>query len=415
MGDELTLGQSLDTNGQWVARQLVERGIVPVEHVTVPDDLDAIVATFIRASKAADLVISTGGLGPTADDLTREGLARASDDVLVEDATSMAQIEAWFAKRKRPMMEINRVQAMRPSRGRAIENKWGTAPGVHGVIGKTECFCLPGPPSEMKPMFEEAVLPSLKVPDGFLIIVRTIQTTGLGESEIAMRLGALMERDARVLVGTTASQGIVSIRVRYEGFDRKEEAERAVEAVFERCVAAVAGHIVSEDDSGLSELVLNEARRAGVRIATVESCTGGLIASHLTEIAGSSDVFVGGWVTYANEMKVGQVGVSEETLREHGAVSRQTAMEMVRGGLAMSGAGLCMAVTGIAGPGGGSEHKPVGTVHVAVAMADGRMDAREFRLIGGRESVRAWSVRAAMLMALWLMRGGNAPVLLRQK
>jgi nicotinamide-nucleotide amidase len=419
MGDELTLGQSLDTNGQWVARQLVERGIVPVEHVTVPDDLEAIVATFVRASKAADLVICTGGLGPTADDLTREGLARASEDVLVEDAASMGQIEAWFAKRKRPMMEINRVQALRPSRGRAIENSWGTAPGVHAVIGKAECFCLPGPPSEMKPMFERAVLPSLKVPDGFLIIVRTIQTTGLGESEIATRLGALMDRGARVLVGTTASQGVVSIRVRYEGFDRADEAQRAVDAVFERCLAAVEGHIVSEDDIGLSELVLREARRAGVKIATVESCTGGLIASQLTDVAGSSDVFVGGWVTYANEMKVGQVGVREETLQAHGAVSGATAIEMAKGGLRESGASMCISVTGIAGPGGGSEHKPVGTVHIAVAMADGDMDggvdAREFRMIGGRESIRAWSVRAGLLMGLWMIRGGRAPVLMRQK
>ncbi|HLO42376.1 MAG TPA: CinA family nicotinamide mononucleotide deamidase-related protein [Phycisphaerales bacterium] len=414
MGDELTLGQSLDTNAQWVARQLVERGIVPVEHVTAPDDLGVITATFARAAASADLIISTGGLGPTADDLTREGLARASGDTLIEDADAIKEIEAWFAKRGRPMMSINRVQAMRPSRGEAISNRWGTAPGLYAKIGNAECFCLPGPPSEMKPMFEAAVAPRLSTPPGFVVLVRTLQTTGLGESEIATRLGALMQRDAKVLVGTTASQGIVSIRVRYEGMEGREEAMHMVDEVMERCRAAVAGHVVSEDDLPLAECVLREARRAGLTLATVESCTGGLIAAQLTEIAGSSDVFLGGWVTYANELKIGQVGVAEETLRVHGAVSAQTAAEMARGGLAMSGGGLSIAVTGVAGPGGGTVEKPVGTVHIAVAAADGRLDARHFKMAGGRESVRAWSVRSGLLMALWMIRGGLAPKLLRE-
>ncbi len=425
MGDELTLGQSLDTNAQWLAQQLVARGIVPVEHVTVPDDLDAVMRTLARAARESDLILCTGGLGPTADDLTREAVAKVSGDVLVEDSRSLAEISAWFASRGRTMPRINAVQALRPSRASAITNAWGTAPGIAAVIprshgageregGGVDCFCVPGPPSEMKPMFEAAVASRLEPPAGLHVITAAIHTVGLGESEIATRLGDLMRRDAAILVGTTASMGVVSIRVRSERFAELAQARAEVDQILRTARQAVAGHIVGEGDESTAQSLVDELRRRGERLAVVESCTGGLLGELITAVAGSSDVMVGGWITYSNEMKRSQVGVEESLLAEHGAVSAQVARAMARGGLERSGADHCISITGIAGPGGGTAQKPVGTVFICHVARGGAEDCRHFRMMGGRETVRQWSARAGMLMAIFAARGARAPGMLRE-
>lgn len=420
MGDELTLGQKLDTNGQWLAQQLVDRGIVPVEHVTMPDDLDATVATLRRLAGVVDVIVSTGGLGPTADDLVREALARVSDDTLVEDAESVGQIERYFRGRGRSMSPLNRVQALRPSRGASLRNDHGTAPGLMANVGECDVFCMPGPPREMMPMFAAMVAPMLRPAAGRVVLTRALHSFGIGESDLATRLGTLMERGRNPLVGTTASGGVVSIRLRFEGESEAGAANAAMEESEALARTAGAPYLFGTGEDSLPSVVLDALKADGKTLAVVESCTGGLVGEMLTEIAGSSAAFVGGWITYSNELKTSQVGVPPELLARVGAVSVEVASAMAVGGVHRSGADYAIAITGIAGPDGGSVAKPVGTVWIAIAervaresVADGILiaDVRQFRMGNDRRSVREWSARAALMMLWMRLRGVNAPML----
>lgn len=405
VGDELTTGQKIDTNSAWLSARLLERGIETVEHATVPDEPEPIGAAIGRLARAADLVIVTGGLGPTADDLTRQGLAIAlgaarndKPEELVEDAEALAEIRGWFERSGRRMPETNRVQALRPRGAECVPNKFGTAPGLRAQIeqeGVTLVFCLPGPPREMRPMFEQSVLPELPAPDR-AIVARFVHAFGAGESHVAELLGDLMDRDRNPVVGTTASGGIITCRMRAE-FASADEAERALDDT-ERAVRERLGRLVyGAGEDTLESVVIDLLRARNQTLATVESCTGGLLGAALTEISGASDVYRGGWVTYTNEMKTAEVGVPRELLERQGAVSREVAEAMARGGRAASGADWAVGITGIAGPGGGSEAKPVGTVWIGVAGPDG-VDVRWFVIPGNREDVRQWSVRSALGM-----------------
>ncbi|MBX3378113.1 MAG: competence/damage-inducible protein A [Phycisphaeraceae bacterium] len=414
IGDELTLGQTLDTNSKWVSDRLLAHGVVPVEHATVPDDRAAIAAAIRRLAERADLVVVTGGLGPTADDLTRAGLADAMGDQLVEDAAAVAQIEAYFRARGTPMREINRVQAQRPRRGVCLANPNGTAPGLYGVVrvakGDVDVVCLPGPPREMKPMFEAEVVPRLKLEAGRHVMTRALHTFGLGESEIATRLGPLMDRDRNPTVGTTASQGVVSCRIRYEGAgDGASEIGKIETEVRTR----LGPYVFGADGDTMASVVLDLLRRRGEALSTVESCTGGLLGTMLTDVPGSSDVYVGGWVTYTNTMKTFEIGVPAELITRAGAVSREVAEAMARGGRERSGAAHALAITGIAGPGGGSEAKPVGTVWIA-RSGPGGDEARKFLFVGERANVRDWSARSALAMLRLALIGERGVKLGRQ-
>lgn len=396
VGDELTLGQKLDTNSQWVAQRLADAGVLVAIKMTVPDDLGAIAARFRELSRAHDVVISTGGLGPTLDDLTRGALAEAMGEGLVEDAVALAEIRAWFAGAGRVMAEANRVQALRPVSAVCLSNEMGTAPGLGAVCGGADVFCLPGPPREMRPMFERCVAPALR-PDR-VVVTRVLQTVGLGESAIADLLGGLMDRGRNPLVGTTASGGVVSCRLRYEGTDRVE-AERLLNETDDLVRERIGASVFAEGERSLAETVLGLLRRRGERVATVESCTGGLIGQMLTDVPGAADAYVGGWVTYTNEMKMREVGVEPAVFAAHGAVSEACCRAMAEGGLARSGADYALAVTGVAGPSGGSEEKPVGTVWVGLASRAGTR-AERFLFKGDRQMVRLRSAVAGLAM-LW--------------
>lgn len=410
VGDELTLGQTLDTNSKWLAEHLRDAGVMPVEHVTVPDDVAAQAAAFARLASTSDLIICTGGLGPTLDDLTREALARTMNDTLMEDADALAQVTAWYASRKRPMPELNRVQALRPTLGRCIANPHGTAPGLFGVIGTgdnaCDVFCLPGPPGEMKPMFVAAVLPHLRPPAGRTVQTRVLHTFGLGESDLARLLGDMMNREHVPMVGTTASGGVVSVRLRYEGPLDGPRASTLLDDAEARVRALAGGFIFGSGTQTLSEVVLSLARARGHTIAVAESCTGGLLGASLSDIPGSSDVFAGGLITYSNRLKAALAGVSPALLESSGAVSREVAVALAQGTRERLGTDHCLAITGIAGPGGrvpatdGRPEKPVGMVFIARASREGPTEVREFRFIGDRATIREWSARAALAM-LW--------------
>ncbi|MBX3364584.1 MAG: competence/damage-inducible protein A [Phycisphaeraceae bacterium] len=394
IGDELTLGQKLDSNSQWISARLVDLGIRPVEHVTVEDDAEALHATLHRLAAVVDLIVCTGGLGPTADDLTRQALARVCDDPLVEDAEALREIEAWFTGRGRAMPQPNRVQALRPRSARSLSNRHGTAPGLAATLiaEGVDVYCLPGPPREMMPMFEACVKPLLRPPPDRQIRTRVLHTFGLGESAVGSLLDDLMARGRNPVVGTTASGGVVSCRLRLEGAVASGAALDALEVEVRRRLGAV---VFGSGDDTPASVVLGLLAARGERIVVVESCTGGLLGKMLTDVPGASTSVEGGWLTYSNSFKQRMVGVAQATLERKGAVSRQTAEAMATGGRERGGVDHCLAITGVAGPDGGTAEKPVGTVWIAHA-GPGGVDARCFRFGGDRHSVRHWSAVSAL-------------------
>ena len=409
VGDELVLGQKLNTNSQWLADWLMDRGMRTVEHVTVDDDIDQIAGAIERLAGLCGLIVLTGGLGPTADDLTRQSLARVLGDELVEDGEALAHVRAWFEGRGRTMPPANKVQALRPASSRSLENAQGTAFGLAAELpDSTRVLCLPGPPHEMRPMAERELGEVLAQHDS-TVRTRVIQTFGLGESTIADLIADLMARDRETMVGTTASTGVVSIRIRSENQGSAGDAERAI-AEAEALVRDRLGHAVfGTGDDTLEAAIVAMLRERGQTLAVVESCTGGLLGEIVTSIAGSSDVFLGGWLTYSNEMKRSQVGVPADVIEQVGAVSRECAIAMAVGGRERSGADWTLSITGIAGPGGGSEFKPVGTVWIGLAGPDGPM-ARQFRFKGNREQVRLWSARSALGLLRLAMLEATMPL-----
>jgi len=400
IGDELTLGQKLDTNSQWLSAHLRNRGITTRRHETVPDTLEQLTCAMRRAAHEAPLVICTGGLGPTPDDLTRHALADVLEEQLETDVNALANLEARFAARNRQVSANQRLQALRPSSAHMLDNPMGTAPGLCANIttdGHTSTvFCLPGPPREMQPMFVNHVAPVLRT--NRQVQTAVLHSAGLPEADVAQRLGNLMNRDRNPTVGTTASGGIVSLRIRFES--NSDDTSALNETVLQ-VRAALDPFIFGAGDDTLASVVLHKLREQRERLVTVESCTGGLLGAALTEVPGASDVYWGGWVTYANELKMQQVGVPKDLLDAHGAVSAEAAQAMARGALAAPGCKSVhhvLAITGIAGPSGGSDEKPVGTVFVARAARSGESEVRRFLITGDRQDIRTRSVTMALAM-----------------
>ncbi|MFM7133991.1 MAG: CinA family nicotinamide mononucleotide deamidase-related protein [Planctomycetota bacterium] len=398
VGDELVLGQIADTNARWIAIELQGIGCLPGERRTVADERSALAAALRELAASHDAVVVTGGLGPTLDDLTREALLDVVDAGrgLVLDDAGVEHLRGWFERRGRPMPESNLRQAMRPPSARLLDNPNGTAPGIAAAAKGTPIFCLPGPPGEMQPMFGRFVAPAV-ADRARVVLSAALHTIGMGESVLAERLGELMERGRSPSVGTTASDGVVTIRVRSEG--APDEARAALEETV-RCCEERAGSIVFARDGGSLAAVVGSllaARR--LVLATAESCTGGLVGAAITEVAGSSAWYAGGFVTYANERKRADLGVPATTLDAFGAVSHETAIAMARGCLARTGASIAIATTGVAGPGGGSDAKPVGTVFVAVAIAGRSAWSRRFHFPGDRATVRKRTENLALACA----------------
>ena len=431
IGDELVLGEKLDTNSQWLADRLGLAGLRVLEHRTVPDDREVIASAIVRMLEDAHVLIVGGGLGPTADDLTREGLSDALGTLtgeahpLIEDDSALRDIQAFFEKIGRSMNDANRTQAMRPRGAAAIPNDHGTAPGLLArfeMDGSPRVIaCLPGPPREMRPMFERDISPILEgLPGVQAADLRVSQVFGLGESELATRIADLMHRENNPAVGTTASSGMVTCRVRVEptrpvaGPYESREPQAAVEEALAQIDEVADGYVVSRRQETLAGTLLREAEAAGLSLATAESCTGGLIGQLITAEAGSSAAYAGGWVTYSNGMKSRELGVSEADLRSHGAVSGQVAMAMASGARQRSGADIALSVTGIAGPGGGTSEKPVGTVWIGVASPGSPVSARGFRFIGDRSSIRLWSANTALFIGLLAVRSRLDVGLLRE-
>ncbi|HKM52127.1 MAG TPA: CinA family nicotinamide mononucleotide deamidase-related protein, partial [Isosphaeraceae bacterium] len=346
IGSELVSGQSLDTNSQWLSSQLSSLGIPTVVHTTISDELDLHVSAFKIAAGRADLVIMTGGLGPTQDDLTREAMAATAGVGLFLDPGSLAAIEAFFSRRSRPMAERNKVQAMFPEGAEPLPNPVGTAPGICMVVGRSIFFCLPGIPSEMRVMFHEQVVPRLRARNLIqrVILFRKINLFGRGESDIEAKAMDLTARGREPEVGITAHEATISFRIRGEGATQEEallQTEPTARTIHERFGTLVIG----EGAVDVPEAVFEQLQQKGVTLATAESCTGGLVAQMITALAGVSPFYRGGVVSYSNEAKTTLLGVPDDLIRKHGAVSPEVAEAMAAGARLRLGADIAVSTT----------------------------------------------------------------------
>lgn len=375
-GSELMLGRVLNTHQQWLCRQLADHGWVVTRQVAVDDTAQTIRQAVQEALSRAALVIVTGGLGPTSDDRTREVIAELLGRKLQCDVSVLRHLEKFFAERGRTVSDNARVQAMVPEGAVVLPNHFGTAPGLIMITGREGeaagrnlLVMLPGPPRELRPMFSRQVLPWLRehLPVGPAFVCRTLRSTGVPESRMEEMVAPALRPwvEGGLDLGYCARPGEVDVRLAAFG---PEAAATVAQA--ERTVRQVVGEaIFGEEDEVLEQVVVRGLTARKQTLVTAESCTGGLIADRITDVPGASAVFWGGLVTYANQAKEQLLGVSAATLAEHGAVSEPVAREMAEGARLRYGADYALAVTGIAGPDGGTPAKPVGTVFVALASA----------------------------------------------
>ena len=402
IGTELATGQCVDTNAAWLATELTGLGMRVVEHRTVDDDRQEIAVAIRRLLERSEVLVMTGGLGPTPDDLTREALADAIGRPLEENAEALAQIQEFFSRLGRTVHPSNLRQAMIPPGARVIRNDLGTAPGVLYRTEGATLFALPGVPFEMKAMFVRAVVPALGGRGGPAHCVRRrLNCFGMSEARIGELLGEFMARDRNPLVGTTASQGVISIRL-LAWAESASEAELLVKDDSDRFRGLLGETVFGEGEDSLESVVGDLLRRRGETLATAESCTGGLLATRLTDIPGSSGHYLRGFVTYSNEAKTDELGVPAELVRTHGAVSEEVAEAMAFGCRTVAGSDFALSTTGIAGPAGGSPpDKPVGLIYVGLADQDG-VEVR--RLLLGDHLGRAETRHRACSAALNLLR-----------
>jgi nicotinamide-nucleotide amidase len=375
-GSELMLGQVLNTHQQWICRQLADRGYEVTRQVAVVDTGHDIRQAVREALSRADLVITTGGLGPTSDDMTRDLIAGLLGRKLHEDAAVLGNVEHFFAARKRPMPARTRVQALILEDALVLPNAHGTAPGMAIEVRPNPfradhkaswLVMLPGPPRELRPMFTEQVLPLIceKLPPASVFISRTLKTTGLGESAVEEKIAEPLKSltGAGLEIGYCARTGEVDVRLAARGPGAKKlvgEAESVVRDL-------IGDNIFGQGDDQLEAVIVRLLTERKKTLALAESCTGGYLANRVTNVPGASAVLLAGLVTYSNEAKQKFLGVRSETLAQHGAVSEPVVREMVEGVRRQTGADYGLAVTGIAGPGGGTPDKPVGIVFIALA------------------------------------------------
>lgn len=402
VGSELLTPFRQDTNSLFLAGRLDDVGIDVRWKTIVGDRRADLVAAVRHARSRVDLVVTTGGLGPTSDDLTREAVAEVLALPLEEDTAVMSAIRARFEARRIPMPDLNRRQALVPRGATVLPNPRGTAPGLWIDSGGTIVVLLPGPPRELEPMFDDHVMPRLRARSGGRQVRRrVIKTTGRSESaidEVAEPVYSEWTGPVPVPIDTTilAAPGLIELHLSARG-DDAAALDRALDAGARRLADALGSAVVSIDGRGL-EAVVGEALRArDYRIAVAESCTGGLLLGRLTEVPGSSAWVNGGVVAYADAVKIDQLGVDAQLLRAHGAVSEPVALAMSHGVRARLHAEVGVAITGIAGPDGGTALKPVGTVVVA-AVTPGADVVRTFLFPGDRRMVRVQSVNAALNM-----------------
>jgi nicotinamide-nucleotide amidase len=394
-GTELLLGEVLNTHAAWFGKQLFPLGLRISRQTTVPDG-EAIREALSECFGRADIVLVTGGLGPTTDDITREAAAELLGLELVADDAVRRKIEAMVAARGHTMRERMLRQTMVPAGAVVLPNENGSAPGLYLPMKASplspHLFLLPGPPRELQPMFEESVLPVLRQLCGNLPAreCRVYRIVGLGESTVEESVGLGLEKRGDLEVGYCARPNEVDLRL--------IGAREILDEVEPEIYRAVGSHLFSQKGENLEEWVVAKLRELHLKIATAESCSGGLLAHRLTNVPGASEVFTHGFVTYANEAKTSELGVPSPLIEENGAVSEPVAVAMADGALEKSGADYALSLTGIAGPGGGSETKPAGLVFIALARRGKPAICKEFHFPRDRETFKQLATQTALDM-----------------
>ena len=396
IGNELLSGQTTDTNASWLAARLFEKGVLTAGVWQVPDEKERIVKAIQDASQQGELIMVTGGLGPTDDDLTREAVAACLGAELEFHDEILRAMNDFFEKRGKTMAPKNRSQAYIPAGAAILDNPIGTAPGFRARKKGCDIVAMPGVPAEMKQMFTDHVLPFLEQSlSTARVVCRKLRCLGAGESEIAQKLGNLMERGRNPLINCTCGSGDIVLHINATAEDEKT-AIQMIDDDKTAIRACLGEWVYGEDDQSLPDVVADLLKKRHQTIVTAESCTGGLLSQMLTEIPGSSEYLLAGWVTYSNEAKIRLLGVPEKLIADFGAVSAPVAESMAIQAAQRSGADMAVAITGIAGPGGGTDEKPVGCVYISVFI-DGDCEVAEHRFPAvNRHWVRLRSALAAL-------------------
>lgn len=384
IGSEITTGSTLNTHSKYISSKLLELGIETYYHTSVDDNKERVTEVINAALKRADIIITTGGLGPTDDDLTKEVISEALDMELVNDKDMEENIRSIFTKLNKSMPTNNIKQASKPKGSRFLTNSIGTAPGIFLCKDNRKIIMLPGPPREMELMFINEVIPIIH--EDFNIMTRSVNLSGIGESQVEMQIKDLINKDPMITIATFASEGETEIKIIGKGKDKKlveDKVEKTIEILKDRFNEYIFGF----DNISIEEVVFNLLKEKQYKIGFCESCTGGLISSRFSRIAGVSQVFDRSIITYSNDAKIQEVGVNPNTLKDFGAVSKETSIEMAKGLLNRDNLDITLSVTGIAGPDGGTEEKPVGLVYLCICTR-GMVMPIKCILNGNRESIQ---------------------------
>ena len=398
IGTELLLGDIVNSNAQFLGQELAALGIEMYYQQVVGDNEERILHAFKEAYNRCDIIITTGGLGPTDDDLTKEMAAKYFNKRLFEDKESLENLQEYFKFRKRKMTTNNLKQALIPEGATAIKNNNGTAPGVIIEENNKIMIILPGPPKEMKPMFEEDIKPYLKSKSDSVIISKMIKILGIGESAVAETVKDLMESQSNPTIAPYAKEIGVILRITAKA-ENEAAALKLIEPLEIEIKNILGENVYATEDISIEDVVAKLLIENKYTVSTAESCTGGMIASTLINYPGISEVFMEGAVTYSNEAKHKRLGVKNETLEKYGAVSEETAREMAIGIAKKANTDVSIVTTGIAGPGGGTEEKPVGLVYIGVYVK-GKVKVEKHIFKGNRSKVR----NQATITALDILR-----------
>lgn len=385
VGSEMLEQNRMDTNSLYVAGKLMEKGILMDMKIVISDDLTRLSWFIKNAYKRCQLVIITGGLGPTEDDITREATADALGKELVFHESIVEKIGENFKKRGLDMPDINTRQGFVLESAEVLPNEVGTAPGQYIDEEPAKIILLPGPPHEMKPMFDKVFEDKIAPLSNFFVYKRLFKFAGITESETDARIAEMYRKYRNVRTTILANPGLIEVHLLGRSRKTPDEAETQVNELAERIKEELKDYLVTEKDITIEEYVLEELRKRGLTLSAAESCTGGGLGNALTNIPGSSDVFLGGVTAYSNDLKAKLLGVLEKTLEKKGAVAKETAVEMAHGIRNVTGADIGVSITGIAGPGGCTNGKPVGLVFMHVTSAKG--ETAKYRIFPGPRDV----------------------------
>ena len=404
VGTELLLGNIVNTNSAFLSGELAKLGIDVYFHVTVGDNRQRLMETMGEAIERSDLIIITGGLGPTSDDITKETVAEVTGRRLIPDEAELTKLKSYFERTNREMTPNNIKQAYVPEGASVVGNDNGTAPGIILEHNNTTIIMMPGPPIEMKPMFSEKIEPYLRKKSSNSLVSITLKFFGIGESSLEHQLSDLIESQSDPTIAPYAGDGEVRVRIT----SRSESGEKVPESILKvvsEIEKRLGDYIYSYHDRSLQQVTAMLLLKSGKTLAVAESCTGGKLSTLLTSVSGVSKSYMGGVVSYSNGVKQSLLGVNRETLIKAGAVSRETALQMADGVRRVCGSEIGLSVTGIAGPDGGSINKPVGIVYMALSAEDGSW-VWERKFMGNRDKVQTFAAKNALNhLRLYLSKG----------